>query len=307
MKKLLAIVLAVLTVFSMMTASVLAAPIRNHTCHQHTSACYSNSKPTCGVAQHPHTAACCTKAAHVHSNACSTEPVYRGHTCSASTGCVTGGCDGNHHTSACYDEIPVNSHCPPSHFNEDGSHKSISCPVIAGPDYILICKDPNHHAQTSACKITTTKCAHTNCSTSCGICYTAGGICSVPEHTHGDGKCSYTGCKNAHHTSACYDDVLICTKKEVSCNDKNCPVIGEEDQNPTDPTKPVKPNTPAGDSTAPVDGAFQDVRKSDYYYDAVQWAVEQGITNGATGTTFAPDAQCTRAQIVTFLYRFLGE
>lgn len=52
---------------------------------------------------------------------------------------------------------------------------------------------------------------------------------------------------------------------------------------------------------------FTDVQPGEYYYDAVRWAVEQGITTGATATTFEPDSTCTRAQIVTFLYRAAGE
>ena len=48
---------------------------------------------------------------------------------------------------------------------------------------------------------------------------------------------------------------------------------------------------------------FTDVKESDYYYDAVAWALEKGITNGTTDTTFSPNAKCTRAQIVTFLWR----
>lgn len=52
---------------------------------------------------------------------------------------------------------------------------------------------------------------------------------------------------------------------------------------------------------------FTDVPKSAYYYDAVEWAVENGITNGMTETTFAPNATCTRSQSVTFLYRALGK
>ena len=47
---------------------------------------------------------------------------------------------------------------------------------------------------------------------------------------------------------------------------------------------------------------FKDV-KGGYYYDAVLWAVEKGITAGTSATTFSPDATCTRGQIVTFLYR----
>jgi hypothetical protein len=52
--------------------------------------------------------------------------------------------------------------------------------------------------------------------------------------------------------------------------------------------------------------AFTDVPSSAYYVGAVAWAVEQGITNGTTATTFSPKVTCTREQVVTFLYRLLG-
>ena len=48
---------------------------------------------------------------------------------------------------------------------------------------------------------------------------------------------------------------------------------------------------------------FTDVPAGSYYYDAVLWAVENGITKGTSDTTFSPDDTCTRAQIVTFLWR----
>ncbi len=48
---------------------------------------------------------------------------------------------------------------------------------------------------------------------------------------------------------------------------------------------------------------FTDVAKGAYYYDAVLWAVENGITQGTSATTFSPNQTCTRGQIVTFLYR----
>ena len=51
---------------------------------------------------------------------------------------------------------------------------------------------------------------------------------------------------------------------------------------------------------------FDDVSSRDYYYDAVEWAVEQGITSGTSRRTFSPDAACTRAQVVTFLWRAAG-
>ena len=51
---------------------------------------------------------------------------------------------------------------------------------------------------------------------------------------------------------------------------------------------------------------FADVKAGSYYYDAVLWAVEQGITKGTSDTMFSPNATCTRAQIVTFLWRANG-
>lgn len=53
--------------------------------------------------------------------------------------------------------------------------------------------------------------------------------------------------------------------------------------------------------------AFKDVVNGAYYYKAVLWAVENNITAGTTPTTFAPDAACTRGQVVTFLYRAFGK
>ena len=59
--------------------------------------------------------------------------------------------------------------------------------------------------------------------------------------------------------------------------------------------------SPASGSVNP----FADVAADAYYADAVLWAVREDITNGTSSTTFSPDATCTRAQIVTFLYRCL--
>ena len=52
--------------------------------------------------------------------------------------------------------------------------------------------------------------------------------------------------------------------------------------------------------------SFRDVKQGDYFYDAVQWAVEKGITEGTSANTFSPNASCTRAQMVTFLWRAAG-
>ena len=57
-----------------------------------------------------------------------------------------------------------------------------------------------------------------------------------------------------------------------------------------------------------ADSPFTDVREPDaWYYHAVLWAVEQGITNGTSATIFSPEQNVTRGQMLTFLYRSLGE
>ena len=55
-----------------------------------------------------------------------------------------------------------------------------------------------------------------------------------------------------------------------------------------------------------VEPTFDDVAEDAYYFDAVEWAVEEGITSGTSATTFSPNATCTRAQAVTFLWRAAG-
>ena len=68
-------------------------------------------------------------------------------------------------------------------------------------------------------------------------------------------------------------------------------------------SKPSQPTTP-GQEESTTD--FADVKKDTYYFDAVAWAVKNQITSGTSATEFTPDATCTRAQIVTFLWRAAG-
>ena len=64
------------------------------------------------------------------------------------------------------------------------------------------------------------------------------------------------------------------------------------------PLEPVKPDTVGG---------FEDVLAGAYYADAVLWAVENGVTTGMTPTTFEPNTGCSRAHVVTFLYRYYNQ
>ena len=61
----------------------------------------------------------------------------------------------------------------------------------------------------------------------------------------------------------------------------------------------------AGKPSVSASNPFKDVKSSDWYYKAVQWAVKKGVTSGTSKTTFSPTKACTRAQIVTFMYHNL--
>ena len=88
----------------------------------------------------------------------------------------------------------------------------------------------------------------------------------------------------------------------------------EDSNKPGDSNKPVNPTKP-GDSNKPENpnkpeygnNPFTDISRGAYYFDAVLWAVDAGITDGTSATTFSPAASCTRAQMVTFLWRAAGE
>ena len=54
-----------------------------------------------------------------------------------------------------------------------------------------------------------------------------------------------------------------------------------------------------------VEHAFEDTEEGAFYYKAMLWALENGVTSGKSATQFAPNEPCTRGQVVTFLYRLL--
>ena len=74
----------------------------------------------------------------------------------------------------------------------------------------------------------------------------------------------------------------------------------------TMPASKVKIAASFKESAEQAANPFTDVFEGDYYYDAVLWAVEQGVTNGTSATTFSPNVTVTRAQMVTFLWRAHG-
>ena len=117
----------------------------------------------------------------------------------------------------------------------------------------------------------------------------------TPPHTH-DYKAAVTAptCTQAGYTTytcSCGDSYKSDYKDALGHDYKNgtCTRCGAKDPN-------YKPQA-----------NFTDVAAGSYCYDAVQWAVANGITNGTDATHFSPNAGCTRGQVVTFLWRAAGE
>ena len=88
----------------------------------------------------------------------------------------------------------------------------------------------------------------------------------------------------------------------------SCRTTGEGDGSST-PQNSI-PNPPATSDTetseTPAASVFTDVPADQYYAQPVAWAVEKGITNGTSATTFSPNDTCTNAQILTFMWRAAG-
>ena len=102
-------------------------------------------------------------------------------------------------------------------------------------------------------------------------------------------------------TAGSYDSVVYCTicGEELSRNTVTVPALGHDfvDGECTRCDEVVE---------QPGENPFKDVTEGSYYYDAVLWATENGIVFGLDPTHFGPNAGCTRAQAVTFLWRAAG-
>lgn len=81
------------------------------------------------------------------------------------------------------------------------------------------------------------------------------------------------------------------------------PYLFEEEKLPVEPTPTP---TPTPEPTPGFENPFTDVKEKDYFFNAVLWAVDNKITSGYSETLFAPKMTCTRAEVVTFLWRANG-
>lgn len=107
-------------------------------------------------------------------------------------------------------------------------------------------------------------------------------------------------------TAAEVKKMLITSGKEP-----NVPVAPDAPETPVTPnvpTEPEHPNNPgvSEEPTEPLKVQFDDVAIDSYYYNAVAWAAQQKVTQGTAERIFSPDMICSRAQIVTMLWRAVG-
>lgn len=113
--------------------------------------------------------------------------------------------------------------------------------------------------------------------------------------------------KDVEKTSPYYDAIIWAAKEEITTG-KTADTFGI-DEGCTRAQIVTFLYRAAGSPEVKADtvNPFTDVSKDSVYYNAILWAVENGITKGTTDTTFDPNAVCTRGQIVTFLFRASGD
>ena len=102
------------------------------------------------------------------------------------------------------------------------------------------------------------------------------------------------------------------TVPETTGQEADVPETFQPEATQPSPSNPGISESPESEPTLPQTqqpfvNPFRDISEDAFYYEAVLWAAEAGITTGKTQTTFRPEGLCTRGQIVTFLYRLLAQ
>ncbi len=103
--------------------------------------------------------------------------------------------------------------------------------------------------------------------------------------------------------------LIVTVEKTGKTGEKPLPTpVGPKPEKPEKPSEPgtTEPTEPGTTEPTKPAHSFDDVPAGAYYEEAVAWAAEKGITEGTSANTFAPKALCTRAQVVTFLWRAAG-
>ena len=196
----------------------------------------------------------------------------------------------------------------------EGSHCSTCNAVIVAQEVVpaLGHKPELKNAKAATC----TEAGYTGdkvCSV-CGVTVEKGRELKALGHKFADGVCSECGAKDPSYNpfkdiskdSYYYDAVLWAVANDVTKG--TSATTFSPDEGCTRAQIVAFLYRAAGSPKVEnVKNPFTDVSKNSEFYDAIMWAVSEGITVGTSVTTFSPDEVCTRAQIVTFLYRASGD
>ncbi len=269
--------------------------------------------------------------------------------------CTKTGLTEGKHCSAC-GEILTAQEVTPVYAHDYVNGECTVCHAI-DPDYVEPVRPSYGHSHSYAATVTAPTCTekgYTTYKCSCGSSF-VGSYVDAKGHTEVTdaavaATCTATGLTEGKHCSECNE---IFVKQEVvpalahDYKDGVCTVCKAKDPS-VNPFKDVAETSPyadaiswayanditkgktddsfgvndgctraqivtllwreAGSPAAAADtvNPFTDVSADSEYYDAIMWAIANGITYGTTTTTFSPDAVCTRGQIVTFMYRAAG-
>ena len=177
-------------------------------------------------------------------------------------------------------------------------------------------KDPDSHTHEYTKTVVAPTCTergYTEHVCSCGSSYKTNYTAALG-HDYKNGLCTRCGAKDpSAHTHDYKAVVTAPTCTERGYTTYTCSVCGDSYKGSyVDPLGHDYKNgtcTRCGvkDPNYKPQANFTDVAAGSYCYDAVQWAVANGITNGTDATHFSPNAGCTRGQVVTFLWRAAGE
>ena len=177
-------------------------------------------------------------------------------------------------------------------------------------------KDPDSHTHEYTKTVVAPTCTtrgYTEHVCSCGSSYKTNYTAALG-HDYKNGLCTRCGAKDpSAHTHDYKAVVTAPTCTERGYTTYTCSVCGDSYKGSyVDPLGHDYKNgtcTRCGtkDPNYKPQADFTDVAAGSYCYDAVQWAVANGITNGTDATHFSPNAGCTRGQVVTFLWRAAGE
>ena len=193
------------------------------------------------------------------------------------------------------------------------THKCTSCDYSYNDSYI----EPLGHNYTE--EVTKPTCTERGYTTyTCSVCGDSykGSYVDPLGHNYKNGTCTRCGAKDPNYKpQANFSDVAAGSY----CYDAVQWAVANGITNGTDATH-FSPNAgctrgqvvtflwrAAGEPTVSGNVGFVDVAPGSYCYEAVKWAVANGITKGTDATHFSPNATCTRGQVVTFMYRAEGE